>query len=81
LLEDGGASLQALAVLVRLQLHLRLHHHGVLQKVQPTLLALAAVLLHMLAAGANVTNRGMTSKAELRCLRILVPALWTFHGC
>jgi hypothetical protein len=80
LFDDGGAVLRSLAVLLGLRLHLELEHHGVLGEIHAALLAFSAHLLHVLTGGADVTQRGVTAEAELRCLGILVPALSAFHS-
>ncbi len=69
-----------LAGLVRLSLHLKLEHGGVLREINPAVVTLPSVRLHVLAGGASIAEGGVTASAELGPVGTFVPTLRTAHS-
>ena len=87
LLDDDGASLDAIVYLIRLILFCGYNRGDVLQKVDAAFLAGAAFALFVLASGAFETQRGVATRTEA-CDFSCVPAAFRAfdhalrrHGC
>jgi hypothetical protein len=79
LLYQGAPGAGLIARPACLHFHLRLHHQGVLDEVNPALLALAPLPLCVVAGGANEQQRHVAAAAKPGGVRIFKLALGALH--